>query len=214
MMLPEPTDVMPTRNPATRPMTAIPAKLFIVGRRWATLSSIRFCRSSRIGITINKTPIAVLIEIVDAVSIKGADVGQQSNSTNRTWNAANGQGNHDLAPHRAFLQMQESGRNLGEEVEECVGSNSHDRGHLQTEDQHREQQNAAPTPVRPIRTPTTKPTRILIAIKFMTTKLAYSPAPGTPKKPSRSRCRTISWAASSGDRSPVLMVTSASAGAS
>src|SRR4030081_3235219 len=29
-----------------------------------------------------------------------------------------------------------------------------------------------PTPVRPIRTPTTKPTRILIAIKFIATKLA------------------------------------------
>ena len=42
----------------------------------------------------------------------------------------------------------------------------------------------------------------------------YSPAPLTPMKPSRSRCRIISWAASSGDSSPVLMVTSASAGAS
>ena len=32
MMLPEPTEVMPTRNPATRPMADMPANDFMVGR--------------------------------------------------------------------------------------------------------------------------------------------------------------------------------------
>ncbi len=38
--------------------------------------------------------------------------------------------------------------------------------------------------------------------------------PFIPMKPSRSRCNMISWAASSGERSAVLMVTSASVGIS
>ena len=40
MMLPEPTEVMPTRKPATSPITAIPANDFAVGGRCATRSSI------------------------------------------------------------------------------------------------------------------------------------------------------------------------------
>ena len=41
-MLPEPTEVMPTRKPATNPITAIPMKLFVVGGRLPTRSSIFF----------------------------------------------------------------------------------------------------------------------------------------------------------------------------
>ena len=50
MMLPDPTDVMPTRKPATRPINDIPAKPFMVGGRFATRSSIRFWNNNRIGI--------------------------------------------------------------------------------------------------------------------------------------------------------------------
>src|ERR1039458_2197160 len=57
-----------------------------------------------------------------------------------------------------------------------------------------------PTPLMPISTPTKKPTRILAASSGISGS-RYSPARLTPMKPSRSRCRMISWAASPGDRS-------------
>src|SRR5258708_35185765 len=142
-------------------------------------------------------------------------MGQQGDSANRAWDAADGQRDHDLAPYRAFFQMQESSRNLGEEVEQCIGSNGHDRRHFQTEDQYGEQQNAAPHTGQANENADDKANqdfdRDQVHSKLNS---SYSPASATPMKPSRSRCRTISWAASSGDRSPVLMVTSASAGTS
>ena len=64
MMLPEPTEVMPTRNPATRPITAMPAKLFVVGGRFTTRSSILLWNSSSVGITISSTPTAVLMKLL------------------------------------------------------------------------------------------------------------------------------------------------------
>ncbi len=42
MMLPEPTEVIPTKKPATRPITDMPMKDFMVGGRLATFSSMRF----------------------------------------------------------------------------------------------------------------------------------------------------------------------------
>ena len=41
MTLPDPTEVIPTRNPAVRPITIIPANDFIVGGWATTFSSIR-----------------------------------------------------------------------------------------------------------------------------------------------------------------------------
>ncbi len=51
--------------------------------------------------------------------------------------------NH-LAPHRSFAQMDDTGANLGREVEKRVRSNGAHGGHMQTEDENRQQQHAAP----------------------------------------------------------------------
>ena len=64
MTLPEPTEVMPTRNPANRPITAIPANDFIVGGRTTTFSSIRRWNSSSSGMTIRRTPTAILMKLL------------------------------------------------------------------------------------------------------------------------------------------------------
>ena len=72
-----------------------------------------------------------------------------------------------------------------------------------------------PTPLIPMRMPTINPITIFSRSSSMKKQSAvYAAAPFTPMKPSRSRCRIISCAASSGDNSPVLIVTSASLGAS
>ena len=75
-----------------------------------------------------------------------ADVHQQLHSTDGAGNASDGERDHDLATHRAFLEMQQAGGDLGEEVEQRVGTDRHDCGHPQAKDQNGEQQNAAPHP--------------------------------------------------------------------
>ena len=59
-------------------------------------------------------------------------------------NTSHGERDHDLATHRAFLEMQQAGGDFREEIEQRVGTDRHDRGYPQAKDQNREQQNAAP----------------------------------------------------------------------
>ena len=89
--------------------------------------------------------------------------------------------------------------------------------HVQTEDQNREQQNAAPDSRHSDQGPNSKTHQALdqqihgnIGFRPKLDRLAEA----APMKPSLSRCRMISCAASSAESSPVLMVTSASAGTS
>src|SRR5438046_2045475 len=52
-MLPEPTDVIPTRKPANSPIPDIPANDFRVGGRPATCSSILDCNSNNVDMQTN-----------------------------------------------------------------------------------------------------------------------------------------------------------------
>ena len=70
-----------------------------------------------------------------------------------------------------------------------------------------------PSPVIPIKVPTNKPIKIVTAAVISDWEQDQDD-PATPMKPSRSKCRMISCAASSGVRSAVLMTTSASLGSS
>ena len=74
MMLPEPTEVMPTRNPTVRPITAMPAKPFMVGGRLAIRSSILLWRQQQRRNHDQQHAHRGLDKAVDAVSIEVADV--------------------------------------------------------------------------------------------------------------------------------------------
>ena len=50
----------------------------------------------------------------------------------------------NLAADRSLFQVQQAGWDFGEEVEQRVGTDCHDRRYPQAEDQNGEQQNAAP----------------------------------------------------------------------
>src|SRR5579871_1695209 len=111
--------------------------------------------------------------------------------------------------------MKQAGGNFGEEVEERIGADRYDRGNAQSEDQHREQQHAAPHTGHPDEDSNDEANENLQCEHFHgSSPPDYAAAPLTPMNPSRSRCKMISCAASSGESSPVLIVTSASAGTS
>ena len=63
IMLPEPTEVMPTRNPANSPIPDIPAKDFIVGGRPATCSSILVWKSINVGMQTSNSPTAEVMKL-------------------------------------------------------------------------------------------------------------------------------------------------------
>ncbi len=108
MMLPDPTEVMPTRNPATRPITAMPAKPFIVGGRFATLLFDLLLEQQQSGNDDQKHSNCSLDEVVDAVAVERADVHQQIHSGDRAGNAAHRQSDHHFAANRAFLQVHQA----------------------------------------------------------------------------------------------------------
>src|SRR5215471_18207976 len=85
-----------------------------------------------------------LDEVVHAVAVHVTDVHEQVHSADGTRNAAHGQRDDHLPAHRASPQMHQAGRNLGKEVEQRVGADGHNRWYAQAEDQHGEQQHAAP----------------------------------------------------------------------
>ena len=143
-MLPEPTEVMPTRKPATRPMSDIHANDFMVGGFAAARSSIFFWKNKKVGMQISRTPTADRDEVVDAIAVDVAQVNQETYAQIRARSAADDQRHDHLAPHRAFAQMDDAGADLGREVEERVGANGAHGRHVQTENENREQQNAAP----------------------------------------------------------------------
>jgi hypothetical protein len=84
-----------------------------------------------------------LDEVVDSVAVEVADVHQQLDAANGARDAADGESEHHLTLHRAALQMHDAGWNLGEEVEEGIGTDGYNRRHTQAKDQDRQQQNPA-----------------------------------------------------------------------
>jgi hypothetical protein len=129
-MLPDPTDVMPTRKPATRPISDIQANDFMVGGFTAARSSIFFWKKRKVAI--------------DAIAVDIAQMDQKTHAQVRTGGTAHGKSQHDFPAHRAFAKMHDAGADLREEVKESVRTNGTDRRYAQTEDKDREQKNAAP----------------------------------------------------------------------
>jgi len=83
-------------------------------------------------------------EVVDSVAVDISQMNQKTHARVGTGGASDGQGKHHLAAHRSFAQMNDAGADLGDEVEEGIGADGANRGHAQSEDKNREQQDAAP----------------------------------------------------------------------
>ena len=66
-MMPDPTEVMPTRNPANRPIIVIPINDFIVGGQFATRSWISPWDNSKMGMQTSSNPIADLMKSLTPV---------------------------------------------------------------------------------------------------------------------------------------------------
>src|SRR5438128_5206368 len=71
-------------------------------------------------------------------------MGEQSNSKNRSRNAAHRQSENHFTPDCALVQMHPSRRYFREEIEQSVRTDGYDGGNSQTENQYGEQENAAP----------------------------------------------------------------------
>ena len=145
-MLPEPTDVMPTRKPATRPMSDIHANDLMVGGFGCSAVLDLLLEEQECWNANQQDPDANGDEVIDAVAIEISQVNQQTHAEIRAGSAADDQCQHHLALNRAFAQMDHTGADLSREVEKCVRSNRAHCRHVQTEDENREQQNAAPDP--------------------------------------------------------------------
>src|SRR6266852_759194 len=93
MMLPDPTDVIPTKKPATSPIPVMPTNDFSGGD-----------------------------EVIDAASVNSAEMNQETHAENRTRNTARGQRQDHLAPNRTLAQMHQAGTDFGDEIKERVGA--------------------------------------------------------------------------------------------
>ncbi len=143
MMLPEPTDVIPTSAPASNPIMDIPAKDFMVGGRLATSLFDSDLEQQQRGNEYQQHPDRVGDESVYTIAVHVAQMSQETNAENRSRNATHCQGQHHLAANRASSQMHVARANLGDEVEDRVRSHGNDSGHFQTENQDGEQKYAA-----------------------------------------------------------------------
>ncbi len=119
-MLPEPTEVMPTRNPATRPMSDIHANDFIVGRMGCGPVLDFFLEEQESRNANQQHSDGNGDEVIDAVAIDVPQVNQETYAQIRAGSAADGQRQDHLAPNRAFAQMNNAGADLSDEVEERV----------------------------------------------------------------------------------------------
>ena len=80
-------------------------KLFEVGGRLATRSSIFLWNSKQRGYHDEQHAHRGLDKAVDAVPVEVANMHQQLDSSDGAWNAADGKGDHDLATYRALLEV-------------------------------------------------------------------------------------------------------------
>jgi hypothetical protein len=73
-------------------------------------------------------------------------VNQKTYAQVGSWSAADRQRNDHFALNCAFAQMNDTGADLGNKIEERVRAHGAKGRHAQTENEDREQQNAAPDP--------------------------------------------------------------------
>src|SRR5450759_2041210 len=90
-----------------------------------------------------------LDEVVDPGAIDMAQMLQKSHAEVRAGNAVDRHRQDDFLPHRAFAQVHDAGGNLGEKVEQRVGTDGNDGGYAQAEDEHGQQQHAATQTCQP-----------------------------------------------------------------
>ncbi len=140
MMLPEPTEVIPTRNPPISPMTLMKAKDFMVGWRPTRWSSIRLWNKSSAGNYDQQQSHRGFDEIVDTRAMEFAQVHQQIHAEVRAGNTPERHRQHYFSTYRAFDQMDDGGGNLGEEVAHGIAADRNDRRNVQSKDEHGQQQ--------------------------------------------------------------------------
>ena len=143
IMLPDPTDVMPTRKPGHQADQRHAHKTLCCRRAIGDTIFDFFLQQQQRGNHDQQDAHGGFNEAVHSVAIKVADMHQQFHADDRAWNAPHRQRDHHLAAHRIFLQVQKAGWDFREEIEQRVRAHRHDRRHLQTKNQNREQQNAA-----------------------------------------------------------------------
>src|SRR5271166_2876940 len=143
---------------------------------------------------------------------------EQADPSNRSWHASRGQRQNDFFSNRSLVEMNPAGTDLGNEVEQGVRSDGQDRRHSQEENQDGQQEHTAAHSGHADQSTDHEADQSLFDehSKSLCNGVVplQSDCPFTPIKPSRSRCRMISCAASSGLRSAVLITTSASFGSS
>src|ERR1700675_1669287 len=177
-------------------------------------------------------------EVVDAGAIDLPQVHQKRYAEVRAWNAADGHRQYDLLSHCALPQMHDAGGNLREKVEQRIATDGNDSGNVQAKDEHGQQQYAATQSRQPDQRSNREADQYFqqqefhavswlalssqfsvnqIQVKELRTEnreLFFYPLPLAPTKPSRSRCRIMVCAASSGLSLAVSITTSALIGAS
>ncbi len=82
--------------------------------------------------------------MIYAVTVHVSQVYQKTHAQIRARSAADRKCQNYFAPNRSFAQVNDAGADLGKKIEERVRANGAHGRHAQTENQDREQQNAAP----------------------------------------------------------------------
>src|ERR1041385_7592598 len=135
MILPEPTEVMPTKRHADKRLH----------RRWSVRDVLfnLFLKEEEQWNAYQQDPYCDSNEMIDASSIDSAQVHQQAYSQDRARNTAHRQRAYNSRAHGPMSEMHPSGTNFGEEVEQCIRAHSQNRRHPEAEDKHGQQQNTA-----------------------------------------------------------------------
>src|SRR5580704_4496273 len=90
-----------------------------------------------------QNPDRELDEIVYAVSVDVPQVSQVGDPRGGTGYTPYSKREHNLPPHRAFLEVHNAGRHFGEEVKYSVRPDGHNRGHPKAKNQDGQQQHTA-----------------------------------------------------------------------
>ncbi len=146
MMLPEPTEVIPTRNPRAQADDRHTRKRF---QRWRSIHHAVLdtrLKHQQDRNAYQQDPDRELDDGICTVAIKMSKVGEIGDAAGRTRHAADRECQHYFAAHRAFLQVDDAGGNLGEKVEQGVRSHCRNHRNSQAENQDGQQQHAAAQP--------------------------------------------------------------------
>ena len=160
MMLPEPTEVIPTRKPASRPMNDIPTNDFMVGLRRCHVF-LDPALEEQEGRNANQQDAdGSGDEVIDAVAVDVSQVNQEAYAQNRSRNAADDQRQDHLAPDRALSQWTILAPILVTKLKRASDPTARIEARANRKSGWAAADTPPPTPVIPIRVPTTKPIRI------------------------------------------------------